>query len=856
MKWLTLSVFFCLVTIEVFPQINHSVSFEKFHPNFISYIGKDQQEYTKVSSDGYFSVREKGYPELPIKIIRLLIPNNTSVENIEILNYEKTTQTIIKPIYPVQSFDTQGFTKPNEEIYYSKTPYPQIPIQVLHHDIFDGHNQLVSLVVYPIQYFPTENKIDIISQIDFNLILKENKKEYIFPQKRSSYNQQLYDDILTSMIDNPEDISRYKVSAPKKSDRVTVPPPVDFYDYVIITTSALESSFDNFIAWKRRKGIDIGIVTTGSISYYYTGDYVSGIFDEAGKIRQYLRDAYELGTTWVLLGGDPSIVPSRESYGHNILNDPGLIGYSDLYYGDRNGNWNVDDDSRYGEPEDDAVDYAPELFVGRLLCSSGQEIQNWTGKVLKYEQYPGNGSYSYLNRNMMIQSDEPQHANAIGYVTQKQPLNFSTQSYNELPSYDSQLPTAPYSSTIINDFNSTKYGMWFWFAHGSQTYTKTMSSGLNGATMSSLNTNNLLSLSNVNYPSILYSIACENARYNSNPNLARVYTTTSTNGGPAFLGNSAFGGTNQYELTREFIYMFVDDPEILKTSVLHLGMAESISKYEYNFHIYSLFHNLIGCPEMPVWNKTPEEFNQVNIIDGGSSITVNTGISGCTICVSSTGSGGSFYQVVHNKSSYTFNTTVRPLYVTVTKKHYLPYSVITGGSLSSVINLTGKIKISDGLYGKKGAKIIIEPNTSLVFDNEKTFTSPKKIFLENSQVNNIYEIDKLDKFSQDTENNNLPLTKNEFKGNFPNPFNPSTNLIYSLSEESIVNITIYNLLGEIIKEFNIGRQSSGAHQVQWNGDNLNGVKASSGVYFIRFKAIPYKTPNNAFIQTSKLIMMR
>lgn len=119
-----------------------------------------------------------------------------------------------------------------------------------------------------------------------------------------------------------------------------------------------------------------------------------------------------------------------------------------------------------------------------------------------------------------------------------------------------------------------------------------------------------------------------------------------------------------------------------------------------------------------------------------------------------------------------------------------------------------------------------------------------------------YEIDKLDKFSQDTENNNLPLTKNEFKGNFPNPFNPSTNLIYSLSEESIVNITIYNLLGEIIKEFNIGKQSSGAHQVRWNGDNLNGVKASSGVYFIRFKAIPSNTPSNAFIQTSKLIMMR
>ncbi|HVO72759.1 MAG TPA: C25 family cysteine peptidase, partial [Ignavibacteriaceae bacterium] len=81
--------------------------------------------------------------------------------------------------------------------------------------------------------------------------------------------------------------------------------PLPFYKYVVITSNALKNSFNKFVEWKKRKGIDIGVVTTEDIYSSYTGDLVSGINDSTGKIRQYLKDGYYSGmTVWALLGGD------------------------------------------------------------------------------------------------------------------------------------------------------------------------------------------------------------------------------------------------------------------------------------------------------------------------------------------------------------------------------------------------------------------------------------------------------------------------------------------------------------------------------------------------------------------------
>lgn len=73
-------------------------------------------------------------------------------------------------------------------------------------------------------------------------------------------------------------------------------------------------------------------------------------------------------------------------------------------------------------------------------------------------------------------------------------------------------------------------------------------------------------------------------------------------------------------------------------------------------------------------------------------------------------------------------------------------------------------------------------------------------------------------------------------GNFPNPFNPSTTISFSLPENGPANLTIYNLRGQIVKE--LCREEylqKGDHSFVWNGRDQNGGTVSSGVYFARLR---------------------
>lgn len=70
--------------------------------------------------------------------------------------------------------------------------------------------------------------------------------------------------------------------------------------------------------------------------------------------------------------------------------------------------------------------------------------------------------------------------------------------------------------------------------------------------------------------------------------------------------------------------------------------------------------------------------------------------------------------------------------------------------------------------------------------------------------------------------------------NYPNPFNPSTEIRYRLSENSRVEVSIFNLLGQKIATLVAEQQSAGGHRVLWNAETISGLP--SGIYFCRLKA--------------------
>ena len=90
--------------------------------------------------------------------------------------------------------------------------------------------------------------------------------------------------------------------------------------------------------------------------------------------------------------------------------------------------------------------------------------------------------------------------------------------------------------------------------------------------------------------------------------------------------------------------------------------------------------------------------------------------------------------------------------------------------------------------------------------------------------------------------------------NYPNPFNPSTQIKFSLPISSNIRITIYNLLGEVVRELVNTDMNSGVHTVQWNSDDVSGKKVSSGIYFYELKANGVN--GIQFNQVRKMILLK
>ena len=72
--------------------------------------------------------------------------------------------------------------------------------------------------------------------------------------------------------------------------------------------------------------------------------------------------------------------------------------------------------------------------------------------------------------------------------------------------------------------------------------------------------------------------------------------------------------------------------------------------------------------------------------------------------------------------------------------------------------------------------------------------------------------------------------------NYPNPFNPETEIAYNLTEDSYVKLTIYNIQGQKVKQLVDEYQSAGTRSAIWDGRDETGGKVASGIYFYRIQA--------------------
>jgi hypothetical protein len=91
--------------------------------------------------------------------------------------------------------------------------------------------------------------------------------------------------------------------------------------------------------------------------------------------------------------------------------------------------------------------------------------------------------------------------------------------------------------------------------------------------------------------------------------------------------------------------------------------------------------------------------------------------------------------------------------------------------------------------------------------------------------------------------------------NFPNPFNPSTTIRYSLPTEATVKLAVYNILGQEVVSLKNEVQGAGQYDVVWNGRTDAGSPVATGVYFYRLEARPTDGAE-PFATLKKMVMVK
>lgn len=205
-----------------------------------------------VAISGLPSYGAPGEPVLPFKLVRLLIPQGKEVESVSIIPGNRTRLTgkfnveYGRTLLPT-SVNAIVEDKANETIYSSADPFPgklysQESVQYMR-----GHG-IFLLRLYPVEYLPKTGELYYYQEMILNVDLKNGGES-------SSFFRGLPEDVqaIQSIVDNPNARGTYRITPDKLQTAISSP--LASYKYVIVTSNALNSSFQPLITWKINKGV-------------------------------------------------------------------------------------------------------------------------------------------------------------------------------------------------------------------------------------------------------------------------------------------------------------------------------------------------------------------------------------------------------------------------------------------------------------------------------------------------------------------------------------------------------------------------------------------------------------------------
>jgi len=92
----------------------------------------------------------------------------------------------------------------------------------------------------------------------------------------------------------------------------------------------------------------------------------------------------------------------------------------------------------------------------------------------------------------------------------------------------------------------------------------------------------------------------------------------------------------------------------------------------------------------------------------------------------------------------------------------------------------------------------------------------------------------------------LPMSR--LHQNFPNPFSPTTSIAYTVAQSGPVEITIYNIRGQRVRQLVNEFKPMGRFQLTWDGANDRGTRVAQGIYFYRLRI-------GSFSEVKKMVIL-
>ena len=714
--------------------------------------------YTTVRYEGLYNGWEPGAPLLPIDYLCFSVPYNATDYTVTATVSGTVTHNTSYLVYPCQQHGwynggTVPITTPDNTIYYSNAGYPTQRAWVVKNGFMAGGNRIVTVAVMPIAFLHSgnNNSVSLSTNVNISLTYELNKSPSPAPLVSNDSNvRNEGHEITKGIVVNPDDVVAnaplygsisYNLYPGMYPDEEINEP----YSYLIITTPDYVHVMRKLAALKRQKGFTVKVTTwQDAIAQPYAivgdcipsldgSDYHQGATDDAGKLRQFIRHHFlHHGTEYVLLAG--ASVPHRDFRG----------GCTDMYFSDLESLW---DNSSGAEAT---------VYVGRLLGNTEGQFENYNDKLFRYELSPGNSNPSYLRRELAFESSNRE--------TELSALNFQLPDVtgiglNELDYYVS-------GNEFIGMINNNHYGFIATFANGNTTYFTLneendstqahyiwSQNNVRDPLVADNETGNALDcLTNKQYPMVFFSGFGKTIAYHDSQqctidkSLGASFTMGKDYGGPVYMGL-----TKDIGYSYETHYFFPSFSSMLNYGS-SIGKSYAKARILWNMpanntemeEIYS-FHNFLGDPSVVLWDDTPQNYSNIVLTRGDSTITVS-GISEPSTTIALYSNDGKTLSQKTSASSITFshvspNSTIMlykrncipyiaPLVIqntTLNKSQYVIASDVTAGKsvdnsrtsgqvtvtgdIEYEIEHTGEVRFCGGFKVDKGVRFTVKPST-------------------------------------------------------------------------------------------------------------------------------------------------